>query len=243
MGLPNDPAQTLNDLLYVEQQKQARLDFQTTSDDYDKNLLAVSSGALGLSLSFIKDIVPLDKAFCLSVLYVSWCSFALAILITISSYLFALAALRTHLKILDEYYRNAEEATRTGVNSTTRLVRAARYIAGGAFLVGLLLTLLFCILNVRSMSARAKLPPDSKGTSSASVPVAVVCCEKACPEGPSLPAKQDKQNVQGEQNGGEKQNKAGKENTQKPKQKDPSRRAGKPHDICPCADSQTKPQI
>jgi len=240
MGSSNDPAQTLNDLLYVEQQKQARLDFQTTSDDFDKNLLAVSSGALGLSLSFIKDIVPLDKALYLFVLYFSWCSFALAILITIASYLFALAALRTHLKILDEYYRDGEEATRTKANGFTKLVRATRYAAGGAFLLGLLLTLVFCIVNVSNMSGRAKA--TTEGTQPAAAPVAVVCCERACPEAAPPPGRQDKPDAHDKQSKGEEQNKPAKQSTQKTKQKDPSHHAGKPKDTCPCANSQTKPQ-
>jgi hypothetical protein len=44
--------------LYEEHVGLVRENQNTMSDEFDKNLLALSSGALGVSLAFIKDIVP-----------------------------------------------------------------------------------------------------------------------------------------------------------------------------------------
>jgi hypothetical protein len=48
--------------LYLEQERLARQNIRDSTSDFDKNLLALSSGALGISLAFIKDIVPLEQA-------------------------------------------------------------------------------------------------------------------------------------------------------------------------------------
>lgn len=58
--------------LYDAHLEQTWQDMQSSTDDFDKNLLAVSSGALGLSVGFIKAIVHSPTAVWHSVLYISW---------------------------------------------------------------------------------------------------------------------------------------------------------------------------
>jgi hypothetical protein len=55
--------------LYVEHQKQTWADCQRASDEFDKSILTYSSGGLGVSLAFVKDIVPLAQTVALPLLY------------------------------------------------------------------------------------------------------------------------------------------------------------------------------
>jgi len=67
-------------------------------------LLTLSSSALGLSLAFIKDIVPLARALWLPLLYASWVLFVLCIVATLASFQVSIAAQNKHLFFLQKYY-------------------------------------------------------------------------------------------------------------------------------------------
>src|SRR5579885_1478933 len=58
--------------LFDDFKKKALDDEKSGTESFDKNLLTFSSGALGLSLAFIKDIVPLSMAHWIACLFVSW---------------------------------------------------------------------------------------------------------------------------------------------------------------------------
>src|SRR5450432_4413578 len=77
---------------YCKHRDQAWDDIKASSDEFDKSLLTFSSGTLGLSLAFIKDIVKLESAVALSWLYWSWVFLTSCIVITILSYRFSIAA-------------------------------------------------------------------------------------------------------------------------------------------------------
>ena len=66
------PAQSSRLELYNEHRRQAWQDIQMSTDQFDRSLLTLSSGALVLSLAFIKDAVPLKDAVGIYWLYSSW---------------------------------------------------------------------------------------------------------------------------------------------------------------------------
>src|SRR5258708_35443126 len=79
--------------LYDEHRRQTWQDIQSSTDNFDKNLLAVSSAALGFSLAFIKDFAHLPTAAWRPLLYTSWLCFAACILITMFSFRLSVASL------------------------------------------------------------------------------------------------------------------------------------------------------
>ena len=55
-----------------------------SNEQFDKHILLISSGALGISFAFIKDVIPdLAVACCKVLLLVSWCFFGLVILLSL----------------------------------------------------------------------------------------------------------------------------------------------------------------
>src|SRR6266576_3941345 len=72
--------------LYDLHRDKAWEDIKSGTENFDKYMLTFSSGALGLSLAFIKDAVPLKTAVWITSLVGSWIAFVLCILATLLSF-------------------------------------------------------------------------------------------------------------------------------------------------------------
>jgi hypothetical protein len=134
--------------LYDAHLKQAWQDIQSSTDNFDKNLLAVSSAALGLSVGFIKDIVHFPTAVWHPVLYASWVCLAACIVTTIFSFRLSVAALKKHLEYLHEYYEKKNDEALTKKSTAERMLGWSTWIAASCFLVGIICTVAFCIKNL-----------------------------------------------------------------------------------------------
>jgi hypothetical protein len=147
---PNEKVPT-NYQLFLEHQKQAWIDIQSSSDEYDKSILTLSSGGLGLSLAFIKDIVPLKEAIALSLLYCSWGAFTLSILLTVFSFRLSVLAHENHIDNLRQYYlENKKECYDKG-RWAARVLEILAWLAGGLFVVAVIMTILFACRNVDAL--------------------------------------------------------------------------------------------
>jgi hypothetical protein len=133
---------------FSKHREQAWQDRQSSSDEFDKNLLTFSSSALGLSLAFIKDIVPLNHATYFWLLYTSWICLVGCIMATIFSYPLSVKALDLHLVHLDEYYIKGNQKYLNPTNRWSSAVTGARVIGGGFFLLGIVATVLFVCMNL-----------------------------------------------------------------------------------------------
>jgi hypothetical protein len=137
--------------LYNEHRKQAWQDIQTSTDQFDRSLLTLSSGALALSLAFIKDLVPLKDAVGIYWLYSSWISLALCILVTLGSFLISDRAQRKHLSY---YYKWYVEGMEEYLGKRSRWSKALVWcsLGGGLlFLGGLICTMMFAYENIRRL--------------------------------------------------------------------------------------------
>lgn len=82
---------------YLEQLNKAYIE---SSSQFDKQILFIASGALGISLAFIKDIVKLDIATNKNLLLLSWIFFGAVILICILSHYTSLKAINFKIENL-----------------------------------------------------------------------------------------------------------------------------------------------
>ena len=134
--------------LYEKHAVQSWTDQQASSDAFDNNLLTFSSAALGLSLAFIKDIVPSGAVEWLGTLYASWIGFALCIVVTILSFQVAVQAQKAHQEKLRRYYLEGQEDV---LRSKSVWEKAIPWLAlSGAicFFMAIALTLTFAIHNM-----------------------------------------------------------------------------------------------
>ena len=134
--------------LYEQQIEITRDNQSKMSDEFDKNLLALSSGALGVSLAFIKDIVPLKGAGFRCALYTSWISFTICILVTLMSFRFSMYANTVYMDYLYKYYME-DRAEYFNKRSGWSMANSTCAILGIIFfLAGLTATIIFAIGNV-----------------------------------------------------------------------------------------------
>ncbi len=139
--------------LYDEHRRQTWQDIQSSTDNFDKNLLAVSSAALGFSLAFIKDFAHLPTAAWRPLLYTSWLCFAACIVITMFSFRLSVAALNEHLEYLREYYEKKNDEFLTKKSMAGKVLDVFTWLAAVLFLGGIICTMIFCIKNVGKEAA------------------------------------------------------------------------------------------
>jgi hypothetical protein len=149
--------------LYKAQLERAWEDIQSSTDSSDKSMLTLSSGALGVSLAFIKDIVPLGQASWVWLLQTSWVAFALCITITVLSFQVSIAALKQHVGFLDKVNVEGKEEFFNKKTYHWTLLKWCTWGAIAFFLAGLLCTMLFVVENVSSFHAadKARIPESA----------------------------------------------------------------------------------
>ncbi len=114
-------------------------------EDFDKTVLSLSGGALGISFAFIKDIVGDDPLIFTGYLIAAWIAWALSVTCVLSSYFFSQQALRKTIKQLDEGSIYSETA-----GGTFSKITAALNATGGLlFLTGVILIVIFAFYNLR----------------------------------------------------------------------------------------------
>jgi hypothetical protein len=129
----------------------------SNSEAYDKAILTLSSGFLALSLSFIKEIFPAGSITCRGLLYASWALLALAIISTVISFRVSNAAIEGQLGQAHRYYKERDESAFTK-SKLSRSVDWLNNVSGGLFIFGVVLTVVFVILNFseeKSMSNKS----------------------------------------------------------------------------------------
>jgi hypothetical protein len=159
-----DPANVDDQLrwqLYNDHKKQAWEDIQSSTDSYDQSLLTLSSGGLGLSIAFIKDIVPLQQATSLWLLYSSWVAFAACILTTVISFQIAIKTQKELLVNCGKYYIDKNDSYRDKRGKYSKILTGCTMIAGGLFVLALACTIIFAVENVGRYS---KMPHDERNS-------------------------------------------------------------------------------
>ena len=98
----------------------------SNSENLDRAILMLSSAGLGLSLVFVKDLVPLAKADCMFILYSSWFLFTFAILSTIVSFFVSQQGIKKQLEMNRQYYLEDKEEV---LNQKNRWASATEYLS------------------------------------------------------------------------------------------------------------------
>jgi hypothetical protein len=131
--------------------------------EFDRAILTLSAGLLGLSLAFIKDVVSLPDAIHLSLLFYSWALFGSAILLTLVSFIASQKAFRHAQTIAYDYYINEKYEVLEQRQWPMLVTRYLTYASGGCFVIALVLTLVFVISNVNNSGVRIKKAISDSG--------------------------------------------------------------------------------
>lgn len=130
-------------------------------EEYDKQLLTLSSGFLLLSLAFVRDIVHTDRAVYCGLLYGSFISLAVCVLLVLASYQVSnLGQYKAR-----NYWREqkGEDRTRPFPYVYATIIWVFNIAAGTVFFIGIILCTTFVIINIHreiGMSEN-RIPPPS----------------------------------------------------------------------------------
>ena len=144
--------------LHDEYRRKVWEDSKSGSENFDKYLLTFSSGALALSLSFIKDVVHVENVQSFSLLIVSWICFLACILITLISFRISLTALERMVPCLNDFYLNndPEAYNRHLASFWSKAVDWCAYLGILFFVLGLVFTMWFVGINLQKESKMEK---------------------------------------------------------------------------------------
>lgn len=134
--------------IYIEVEKDLRTRLIANSVNYDNAILTLSSGALGLSLAFMKNIVPIDKIIYLHFLIISWGLFGLAIISTIISFLVSQNGLETQRLHSHKYYLEKNDAYFNKKNTWGTLTDCLNIFSGLCFIFAVIITIIFVAINI-----------------------------------------------------------------------------------------------
>lgn len=143
----NDPRRKREDL-YGETRKDLLTRQLSNAERFDGAILSLSTGALGMSLIFIKDITPIEKSHWTALLFASWYFFGLAITSTVISFLSSQLAIKKQLTYAEEYYLNERNDFLSKVNLPAKITEYLNGAAGILFIMALASTILFVTKNI-----------------------------------------------------------------------------------------------
>lgn len=125
----------------------------SSSENFDRSVLTFSSAGLALSIGFLKDFVPIQSAATPWALHLSWVLFTLATCATMASFLVSSRALADQKTLAYAYYMEGDDAAFERANPWDRRTRILNYTSGGAFLLAMVLSVVFISINLERGSA------------------------------------------------------------------------------------------
>ena len=146
----SDDDRKKREAIYTETRKDLLTRQLSNSEKFDGAILTLSTAALGVSLTFVKDIAPITQEIqdiCL--LKNSWWLFGFAILSTVVSFLVSQLGINTQLKYAEEYYLNQKEEYLNKVNNSAKITEILNYLAAFFFIAALIFTIMFVSGNLR----------------------------------------------------------------------------------------------
>jgi hypothetical protein len=144
-----------NDLkykVYLEERKSLFDAIREGSQSFDKAILTLSAGAFGLSLTFIREIVPHISPETFYMLIVAWICFGVSMLSTLISFLTSQRACKKQIEILEKYFLNdnpCKPKESPPKNKPSVWTNRLNIFSIVVFIIGVIFLATFTILNLR----------------------------------------------------------------------------------------------
>ena len=155
-----DPHECTRQRLYEAQCLKCQDNVHSVQQEFDKAILTLSAGLMGISLAFIKDIVPLELAIDLPLLYASWVFGVGAIIVTLASFWTSKNAFNAQLAVL--YEEHMSPGKTLGPTRAALFTRWLTCLEAACFLVSILLTVGFAVGNIQGVAQRRGGPPAAQ---------------------------------------------------------------------------------
>lgn len=119
---------------------------QKSFEDYDKTVLALSGAALGISITFVKDLLTPERVAFKWILLISWGLWAISVTSILASYFSSQKALDRAIKQIDDGRQDVVLGGRF-----LCFTKIMNILAGFGFLAGLLAFMIFILTNMEAI--------------------------------------------------------------------------------------------
>lgn len=118
---------------------------QKSQEDFDKTVLSLSGGALGISFVFLKDVIGPNPIQSPELLFAAWVAWGASTFCVLVSYYLSHLAIRTMIRQIDQDTLHMEKSGGRHTNATTFLNAAGAIL----FLIGVITITLFANSNLK----------------------------------------------------------------------------------------------
>ncbi|UYK67232.1 SMIM14 family protein [Xanthomonas sacchari] len=138
---------------------------QKAQDDFDKAVLSLSGGALGISFVFVKDIIGPEKILEPAWLLLSWIGWGLSSLAILASYFFSHLALRQAIRQCDDgtIYSKTPGGIFARITGNLNAIGAILFVVGVCFMAG------FIYINLSSQGDQSDKQKASQPAQQAAI--------------------------------------------------------------------------
>jgi hypothetical protein len=125
---------------------------QKAQDDYDKAVLALAGGGLGVSIAFVEKVVGTGTLEQSGLLAGSWLCWALSIACVLCSYFLSRHALRCAIAQVD----GVQPQIRRLGGRMAIATEVANFLSGLLFVIGVVLLSIFAVTNLEAKNAQVQ---------------------------------------------------------------------------------------
>lgn len=137
--------------VYLEERKSLISAELEQARHFDKYILTLAAGTFGLSLLFIRQIVPQPETGTVWLLVAAWVAFALSILLTLVSFLLSQLAYRKQREILEKSYEeDNEQGAEVSTNKFATCTQFLNWTSMSLFIIGVVFLVIFSATNLLS---------------------------------------------------------------------------------------------
>ena len=136
---------------------------QKSQEDFDKTVLSLSGGALGISFVFLKDVIGPNPIVDPGLLFTAWVAWGISTFCVLASYYVSHLALRTAIRQIDNNTIRSEKAG-GWYRTATAILNAAGAVL---FLVGVCAITLFANANLKNKEKSNGIAQGTTTTSAA----------------------------------------------------------------------------
>ena len=116
-----------------------------SEDDYEKNITYISAGALGVSITFLSEIIDVNRAEYILLIITSWIFFAITLISNLCSHLYS-------SYIMDLSMDDEDDQAMANWKRRTRKIRIWNIFNVVLLMFGITLFVIFVSLNIPAMS-------------------------------------------------------------------------------------------
>ena len=132
---------------YLEERRALVQAEQLSAGQFDKTIITLSSGALGLSIVFVREIAPSPIPETVTTLWYAWLAFGTSLLLILLSFLLSQQAIRRQREIIGQDYRGEVDVEKA-VNCPGVITNYLNWISMIAFMTGVVLLGKFALNNL-----------------------------------------------------------------------------------------------